>query len=220
MIAKNMSVYGNIKSSSLNVQLASQCAPVIFGVKVSNILITRPENEMEVYRLFDGTDLAAKCIQKTETKAFFLLYHKQRLHQHLMQKSVLAFLKETGYEDLHTNELLNHFSQRFKTYNSKQEFPHEIGIFLGYPIEDVIAFIEHKGKNYLLSGYWKVYGNPETAKRTFRIYDQVKQLAVSIAARGVPMEQILKINFNKIRRNDISWTKFMWFTGAEQEIQK
>ena len=35
----------------------------------------------------------------------------------------------------------------------KGAFPHEIGLLLGYPVEDVLGFIRHQGKNYLYTGY-------------------------------------------------------------------
>ena len=54
-------------------------------------------------------------------------------------------------------------------------FPHEIGILLGFPIEDVCGFINNKGENYLLNGYWKVYQTPDTALRLFNRYDEIKQ---------------------------------------------
>ena len=35
----------------------------------------------------------------------------------------------------------------------KGAFPHEIGLLLGYPVEDVLGFIRYQGKNYLYTGY-------------------------------------------------------------------
>lgn len=43
------------------------------------------------------------------------------------------------------------------------EFPHEIGIFLGYPLEDVVQFEKQNGKGFCYSGYWKVYKNKNRA---------------------------------------------------------
>ncbi len=45
------------------------------------------------------------------------------------------------------------------------EFPHEVGIFLDYPIEDILGYIEHEGKNCQVSGYWKVYSNAQGAMK-------------------------------------------------------
>ena len=51
-----------------------------------------------------------------------------------------------------------------------KEFPHEIGLFLSYPPEDVKGFIENRAANYKLSGLWKVYGDEKKAKELFAKY--------------------------------------------------
>lgn len=38
----------------------------------------------------------------------------------------------------------------------EEDFPHEIGLFLGYPSEDVSGFIKHGAKNSKCVGTWKV----------------------------------------------------------------
>ena len=55
------------------------------------------------------------------------------------------------------------YTRTQKRLNTKN-FPHEIGVFLGYPLDDVIGFIEHKP--YYLVGDWKVYQNVNEAKET------------------------------------------------------
>ncbi len=37
------------------------------------------------------------------------------------------------------------------------EFPHEIGVFLDYPLADVIGFMENRGAGYRCQGCWKAY---------------------------------------------------------------
>lgn len=54
------------------------------------------------------------------------------------------------------------------------DFPHEIGLFLGYPVEDVLGFLENKGKNYSYCGHWKVYSDVERAKKLFAQYDRCR----------------------------------------------
>jgi hypothetical protein len=48
------------------------------------------------------------------------------------------------------------------------EFPHEIGLFLGYPPGDVRGFLRDNGKGAVATGYWKVYSNVREAKTKFR----------------------------------------------------
>ena len=52
----------------------------------------------------------------------------------------------------------------------EEEFPHEIGLFLGYPPDDVEGFIHYGPKHSKCVGDWRVYGNEEQAKRLFAQY--------------------------------------------------
>lgn len=47
------------------------------------------------------------------------------------------------------------------------EFPHEVGLFLSYPPEDVKGFIAHRANDFKCAGLWKVYGNEEKARSLF-----------------------------------------------------
>ena len=64
------------------------------------------------------------------------------------------------------------------------EFPHEMGLLLGYPVEDVEGFIENKGHNYLYSGYWKVYGHVEEKKALFNRYEEARKILIQLLASG------------------------------------
>jgi hypothetical protein len=50
-----------------------------------------------------------------------------------------------------------------------------VGLFLGYPLDDVLGFIRHEGHGYKLCGVWKVYGDPERAKKQFRQYELCRE---------------------------------------------
>ena len=76
--------------------------------------------------------------------------------------------------------------------NQGEGFPHEIGLLLGYPIEDVVGFIEQKGKNYLYSGYWKVYGEVEKKKEIFRQYEEAKEELILLLEDGYDMHSIIE----------------------------
>ena len=47
---------------------------------------------------------------------------------------------------------------------SSLEFPHEIGIFLGYPPADVDGFM-HRKEDCRISGLWKVYDDIREAEQ-------------------------------------------------------
>ncbi len=58
-----------------------------------------------------------------------------------------AFLKELGYSSLTVSDAVDTLCARLSTGG---DFPHEVGLFLGYPVEDVIGFIENKRKKLSL----------------------------------------------------------------------
>ena len=86
------------------------------------------------------------------------------------------------------------FRHRFENCRrNRGEFPHEMGILLGYPSEDVSGFIEHKGRDFLYSGYWKVYGNLQEKLKLFHKYETARSTQVELLACGVFMEDIIDI---------------------------
>ena len=72
-----------------------------------------------------------------------------------------------------------------------QEFPHEIGVFLGYPLEDVEGFIQNGGRNYTCCGCWKSYGDPEKAEELFASYRQCTALCKKWYQNGYTITQLI-----------------------------
>lgn len=73
---------------------------------------------------------------------------------------------------------------------TESDFPHEIGLFLGYPPEDVQGFIEQKACNSKCTGYWKVYGDQKKAERIFDRYNKCTACFLANWQRGVSLEQL------------------------------
>ena len=68
------------------------------------------------------------------------MYRVSQLQRDLQKPGVACFLESYGYRSLVVDEALNHLQQRILENDG---FPHEIGIFLDYPLADVIGFIEN-----------------------------------------------------------------------------
>lgn len=64
------------------------------------------------------------------------------LQDDLGKSGVAAFLAQYGYQSIDIDYALNRLRERF---NAGEDFPHEIGLFLDYPLGDVIGFIENEG---------------------------------------------------------------------------
>ena len=73
----------------------------------------------------------------------------------------------------------------------EEEFPHEIGVFLGYPLDDVKGFIRHKGRDYTFCGCWKCYGDPQAARRRFERYHRCTAVLRRRYAEGTPITQLI-----------------------------
>lgn len=176
----------------LEVKIANQCAPVLAGVKPSNMLVLENKHIRDVVRVLEGTGLSWRCLYAGEEKNIWLLYRKEAMEEIVGGKEQMLFLREWGYEEDTLERMLMKFSQRFRQYRKDKNlpFPHEMGVFLGYPMADVKGFIKYEGKNYLYCGYWKVYENVEERKELFRTYEEIRKVFVEEARKGKNLWQI------------------------------
>lgn len=146
----------------------TQCAPVMAGLKPANLFrwVEQDAQAMDAILLSWRAQLSAKGISITvlkacpRTSAFLIyVYREKPLRQILCCGKVQAYLKGCGYPAGSWQRQLKHLSARLCL---EGEFPHEIGIFLGYPLEDVEGFVRHKGKTIPV----KATGKPmETRKQ-------------------------------------------------------
>lgn len=161
---------------NLELQFVLQCAPTIAGLKTSNLFIIPREDEHEARKLLQHTGLACYRLVYDKSKVVFLVFNREMLMDYLARIENADFLTDMGYEKLEFGYMLKKFMERYSNYIvSRNEFPHEMGLFLGYPLADVIGFIENKGMNSILSGYWKVYSNPLFTKMLFDRFDTAKE---------------------------------------------
>lgn len=182
-----------LKMEELEVKLALQCAPLIAGLKISNLLNIL---KTEVYKLkpfIESLTLCAYPLYQTDEKVTLLLFNKGQLENFMASPAILQLLSRRGYTNLTLGHILSRLSQRYSEYMEKRgEFPHEMGVLLGYPIEDVIGFIENNGKNFLYLGYWKVYDNVPEKIRLFASYEKAKEEILRQISYGRTIEEIAK----------------------------
>ena len=178
VVSYMLSGMDNMKS--LQVQLILQCAPFLKGIKIACILNITEENSRELYEILEGTGIKFRILTRNHGKCLVLLYRRESFSRYLKRTDVREFLGSYGYEDVEPEKMLERLSKRVCQYSDGEIcFPHEIGAFLDYPIDDVKCFIEKDGKDSLFSGYWKVYNNPGRAKMIFWAYDKAKTSAVN-----------------------------------------
>lgn len=109
--------------------------------------------------------------------ALVLVYHPAMLAQEQPRDT----LRGLAYPGGDLDALLDHLQTRIC---GSASFPHEIGFFLGYPQEDVLGFIRHRGRHCKHCGLWKVYGDVSHAKTLFEEYRQCRHQLVRHVMNG------------------------------------
>lgn len=152
-------------------------APTLAGCKVANLInltktICCQEDLDECRRRLCGAGIDLKILRENASSCLLYIYRRSALEELLHTKQSRQFLSGYGYQDFTIPGALNQLADHFK---NPALFPHEVGLFLGYPINDVVGYITHQGKNAKLIGYWKVYDNEEAAKETFCLYNHCRK---------------------------------------------
>lgn len=200
-IIKEMDVH------SIPLQLALQCAPVISGIKISNLLTIPAKSLRELSAVLKKTELSFRILYPGRERLVILIYRETELKEYLEREEVMAFIYKCGYETSDISKIFPVFVKRYMRYMElKQDFPHELGLFLGYPIEDVEGFIIENGKNYLYSGYWKVYKDAELKIRLFKNYERVQTEIVRLLYEGLDIMDIIT-NYSNIGHSKEEYSK-------------
>lgn len=128
-------------------------------------------------KFIKSIDLDFIVLREQEQAIILLVYNKEKLEECIMYEKNRKFLIKLGYSLERNLELyLNKLVKRYDLYHC----PHELGIFLGFPVSDVKEFMNCSSKKCLMCGYWKVYNNLEKAVETFGKFDFIRNRAAEI----------------------------------------
>jgi hypothetical protein len=170
--------------------LACFAAPTIRNLKPGTLISFRRRGDGDIAAAWDSRK--EELLRKFKLDAFALAsrsapgdsmlllmaYRKELLSRSLFRKEALEILEPLGYGSCGrcVESCLVRLGERIKE-SFPGNFPHEIGLFLGYPPEDVEGVIRNKGRNSLDVGYWKVYGDVRRARKTFRMFRRAEYSA-------------------------------------------
>ena len=174
--------------------LLTHCAPTLAGLKCANLVrLTGPRAELEAAAQAWRATLAPRGVHVRTARwdgdsALLYLYREGHLRREWEKPGAADFLRRHGYEpgaavQENVELLLRRIARR-------PCFPHEIGLFLGYPLEDVQGFIENCGKHYRLCGCWKVYGDPQAALRCFARYEKCARVYLQCYQNGHSLSRL------------------------------
>ena len=175
--------------------IVKHCSPTLAGLKTANLFtcVYGHRKDIERYAQEFNQRFARKGVKMLpldfgKTRALIYVFRPTKLEKDLTEPQAKAILASKGYRHFDCKTCLRQLKSRVKQCS---EFPHEIGLFLGYPPEDVRGFILHKGYCCKCCGCWKVYGNEEKAVREFAKYKKCSDIYYSKWLQGTSMNKLV-----------------------------
>lgn len=168
-------------------QLIVHCSPTLAGIKTGNIFncpyedISRLNSFIQKWNgVLNPKGVYIRLLRACSGIGLIYVYRPSFLMSDI-DGDAAELLKSCGYAELELSAMLENLSRRL---NKRAEFPHEIGLFLGYPLADVKGFIENKGAGCKLVGFWKVYGDAVAAEKKFSQFKKCSALYYSNYKKG------------------------------------
>ena len=174
--------------------LIRNCSPTLAGLKTGSMFnytcASKEEMLKDVRTINDrlkDKGVIIVPISYKERRAYVYIYRPSSLKRDLENEQLREILITLGYPVDAPNKCLVKLMRRMRTNDS---FPHEVGLFLGYPPEDVNGFINHKDIGCKTVGVWKVYGDVDKAKETFNTFRKCKNIYSKLWYKGRTLEQL------------------------------
>lgn len=178
------SCHSNSRCDELLKYLLVKTAPVIHGVKPSVLLRLNNCPELKYvgqYQTFclrqpeilRQLKLECRIMKRDEINIQIMFYHPRLLREHLGNPMHRDFLERHGYRRCGDPEAcLLELQRRFE----HGSFPHEIGVFLGYPLKDVAGYMANRSDYAEIPrGLWRVFGNAEESARVMNSYRSAEE---------------------------------------------
>ena len=179
-------------------QFIRSTAPTLAGIKTGSLFPYRYTERTEAIRELRRYNqrlrpkgLRLLPLRMTDDFAMLYLYRPGRLSADLQNEEAAKLLRRAGYPDFSETACIRELCRRLA---SIEAFPHEIGLFLSYPPEDVRGFMEHRDRDCKCVGCWKVYGDVQAARKKFSQFKQCTDCLLRRNADGCPLERLTVTN--------------------------
>ncbi len=169
------------------------CAPTMACLKTGNMFTCAFDSRMQMIEELRQLNqrlrpkgLRMLPLRWRDGKALLYLYRPKLLERDLRHPLSRKLLSECGYTSGDAGACLARLISRLRT---EEGFPHEVGLFLGYPPADVDGFM-HRKNSCKLCGMWKVYDDTESAMRQFIRCRHCTEVYLNCLSRGFPLERL------------------------------
>ncbi len=170
------------------------CSPTLAGLKTGNLFTCHYSARAEMFcsvrewnRKLGEKGIRVIPLRCSDGDILIYMYRLSMLKRDMENTETRCILKERGYCPDSCERCIIHLIRRLE---ENAEFPHEIGLFLGYPPEDVCGFIENKACGFKCVGCWKVYGDKESAEKTFSRFRKCARVYFEQWSKGRSVERL------------------------------
>lgn len=178
----------------LEQSMVTYCAPTLAAITTGNLftcsyedLDSLQEQLERCSRSVNRKGVLLRLLRVRNHTALVYVFRPKKLWEDLRAPGVMEFLSSIGYQPSNLCAMIQQLADRV---DENGEFPHEIGLFLGYPLADVKGFIENKGDHYKCVGYWKVYQDESAAKKLFEQFRLCTRLYGQRFLQGITLQQL------------------------------
>lgn len=176
-------------------QLVRYCAPTLAGIKTGSlytlhgIKVSRLNRDLSyLNRLLKKKGVRIIPLRQSDDDSLIYLYRPGMLQKDLADPRARRLLRSLGYSRGSVEDNVSELASRIRAGGT---FPHEIGLFLGYPPTDVLGFINDPHDGFLFTGYWKVYSDEDKARAVFRRYRRCTLEYQRMLMSGRTLEQLV-----------------------------
>ena len=165
-------------------------APTLANIKTASLFtlpVLEEKSEASWKKVLDEKGIEIMVLRANGKSQLVYMYRPEKLRQDLAHPMAAYILCRAGYKHQTEKEALQILKERIA---HSGEFPHEIGLFLGYPPEDVQGFMENRGQNWKCTGCWKVYGNRKQAEKQFARYKKCRDVYLRLFLQGRNLTQL------------------------------
>ena len=174
--------------------LIDHCSPTLAGLKTANMFPVSLDEDQDIEgevrklnRMLHEKGIRIVVLRRTDRNALLYVYRPDYLDRDLGCPLAKQILESRGYCCSSSGKCI---VQLIRHMAEDGRFPHEVGLFLGYPPEDVRCFMEDTRRGVKCTGCWKAYGNEEEAKRTFRKYRKCTEVYRREFSKGRSLLQL------------------------------
>ena len=173
--------------------LVEYCAPTLASLKTASLFSCPKEmlpglcgSLARLNRCFREKGIRL-CLLRKKGSALVYVYRSGELKRDLRVPEAKQILVNYGYSTKEEEGAIARLRERLMEGG---EFPHEIGLFLGYPPGDVKGFIRYGGRCCKCTGCWKVYGDEVKAKQAFAMFERCKKAYLRLWQEGESIMQL------------------------------